>query len=67
MISLKTTVGLIRGRDMEESHRLIWLLSSPICAEVNNALHEYTSLHYDTSDQHTDMTTTCQEMDTNDI
>jgi hypothetical protein len=52
---------------VEESQRLTWLLSSPICAEVSSALHEYTLVHYDTGDQHKDMTTARQERDTNDI
>ena len=39
MRSLKTTGGLTRGRGMEESQRITWVLSNPICAEVNNALH----------------------------
>jgi hypothetical protein len=66
MRSLKTTGGLTRGRGMYESQRLTWRLSSPICAEVNNALQEYTSVHYNTSDQHKDMTKARQERDTND-
>ena len=54
MRSVKTTVtgGLTRGRGMSESQRITWLLSTPICAEVNVALQDYTSVQYGTSDQH---------------
>ncbi len=35
MRSMKTSGGLTRGRGMTEQQRLIWLLSMPACAEVN--------------------------------
>lgn len=34
--SVKTSGGLTRGRGMGEIQRLVWLLSMPACAEVNN-------------------------------
>ena len=56
MRSLKSTGGLTRGRGMEETQRLTWLLSRPVCAEVNHALQEFTSVNLNTSEQHKDMT-----------
>lgn len=38
MRSLKTSGGLTRGRGMTETQRLVWVMSSPASAEVNNAL-----------------------------
>jgi len=38
MRSVKTCSGLTRGRGMSESQRLNWLLSTPACADVNNAI-----------------------------
>jgi len=51
---------------MGETQRLVWLLSNPVCAEVNNALQEYTSVLYSTTDQHKETTTACKRRDTND-
>ena len=38
MKSLKSTGGLTRGRGMDEAQRIVWLLSNPVCAELNNEL-----------------------------
>ena len=38
MRSIKTSGGLTRGRGMGEMQRLVWLLSIPACADVNNAI-----------------------------
>ncbi len=38
MRSLKTSGGLTRGTGMSETQRLVWLLSMPIRAEINNAM-----------------------------
>ena len=51
---------------MDETQRLTWLLSSPVCSEVNTALQDYTSVHYSTSHQHKDLSSARQERDTND-
>lgn len=56
MRSVKTTGGLTRGRGMTETQRLIWVLSTPACAEINNAMQELTSVTYATSEQHKDST-----------
>ena len=43
MRSLKAAVGYItRGRGMTEHQRLVWLLSTPACAEINQAMQELT-------------------------
>ena len=38
MRSVKSRGGLTRGRGMTEIERLVWLLSMPACAQVNNAM-----------------------------
>ena len=55
MRSLKTTGGLTRGRGLTETQRLLWVLSSPACAEVNSVMQQFTSVHYTTSEQHKDV------------
>ena len=40
--------------------RLVWLMSHPICAEVNNAMQQFTGVQYNTSGQHEDLTTARQ-------
>ena len=49
MRNVKAVGGLTRGRGFEQSTRLIWLLSTPACAEANRAMREVTGLQ-DTSD-----------------
>ena len=44
MRSMKTSGGLTRGRGMTETQRLVWLMSHPLCSEVNNAM-QCSSLH----------------------
>jgi len=66
MRSVKTTGGLTRGRGMSESQRITWLLSTPICAEVNMALQDYTSVQYGTSDQYKEQRAARQARDTDD-
>lgn len=58
MRSVKTTGGLTRGRGMTENQRLVWLLSMPACAEVNNSMQELTETRYATSMQHKDLSKT---------
>ncbi|KAK3744094.1 hypothetical protein QZH41_005421, partial [Actinostola sp. cb2023] len=70
MRSVKTSGGLTRGRGMTETQRLVWLMSIPICAEVNNAMQGLTGVNYQTSEQHKDASSTRQERDfkdTNDM
>ena len=63
MRSLKTTGGLTRGRGMSEYQRALWLLSSPICAEVTQSLQILTEVNYNTSEQHKDASKSRQERD----
>ena len=56
MRSLKTSGGLTRGRGMTEHQRLLWLLSRPACADVNQAMLEFTGVYYNTGEQNHDMT-----------
>ena len=63
MHSVKTCGGLTRGRGMSQSQCLIWLISMPACADVNNAMQNLTGVMYHTSDQHKDTTKARQERD----
>lgn len=40
---------------MTETQRLVWCLSRPICAEVNDVMQQLTSVKYATSEQHKDL------------
>ena len=66
MRSLKTTAGLTRGRGFDEIQRLVWLLSRPVCAEINLAKQEFTFVTFSTSEQHRDLRPAWQERDTQD-
>ena len=41
---------------MTENQRLLWLLSRSACAEVNQAMQEFTGVNYNTGEQNKDMT-----------
>ena len=56
MRSLKTTGGMTRGRGMTDVQRSVWLLSTPICAEINQAMQLLTGVNYETSEQHKETT-----------
>jgi len=66
MRSLKTNGGLTRGRGMEETQRLRWLLAMPACAEVSEVMQELTGKLFHTSEQHKEMTEARRERDRND-
>lgn len=66
MRSLKTSGGLTRGRGMGESQRTVWLLSSPVCADVNYAMQDFTSIKCTTSNQHKDLTKASKDRDSKD-
>lgn len=66
MRSMKTSGGLTRGRGMTEQQHLIWLLSMPACAEVNNAMQQLTGVNYNTGEQNKDMTNDKQACDMKD-
>ena len=48
---------------MTESQRLVWLLSTPACVQVNCAMQELTEVSYTPSDQHKDVSKARQERD----
>ena len=52
MRSIKTNGGLTRGRGLTEIQRVIWLLSMPFCADVSQAMNEFTGVNCDISEQH---------------
>lgn len=66
MKSVKTTGGLKRGRGMSEVQRLVWLMSRPVCLEINNAMQEFSSVPYSTRDQHKEATSARMERDLKD-
>lgn len=66
MRSMKTSGGLTRGRGMTEVQRVVWLLSHPLCSEVNNAMQQLTGVNYNTSEQHKDVTKSRQAKDMTD-
>ena len=41
---------------MTEKQYLLWLLSRPACAEVNQEIEELTGINYNTGEQNKDMT-----------
>lgn len=67
MRSLKTIGGLTRGRGMSEYQRSLWLLSSPICAEITQSLQILTEVNYSTSEQHKETSKSRQERDHKDL
>lgn len=67
MRSLKTTGGLTRGRGMTETQRNVWCMSSPVCAEVNEAMQQLTNVTFTTSEQHKDMSAARQSRDSMDV
>ena len=67
MRSMKTSGGLTRGRGMKEQQRLIWLLSMPVCADVNRAMQDLTGVKYNSGEQNKDMGKTRQTRDTKDV
>jgi hypothetical protein len=52
MRSVKSVGGMTRGRGMSESQRAQWLLSMPACADMNNAIQEFTGNKFETNEQH---------------
>ena len=63
MRSMKTSGGLTRGRGMTGQQHLVWVLSMPVCAEINKAMQELTGVNYDTSEQNKDITKARQARD----
>jgi len=66
MRSVKSRGGLTRGRGMTGIQRLVWLLSMPACAQVNNAMQTLTGVRYESSEQHKEMGKARQKRDIKD-
>ncbi|KAL5005113.1 hypothetical protein ScPMuIL_018569 [Solemya velum] len=64
--SMKTSKGLTRGRGMTEFQRVQWLLSSPVCAEMDHAMQNLTGVDYHSSEQHKEAGKTRQARDNSD-
>lgn len=67
MRSLKMRGGLTRGRGMTEIQRLIWVLSAPCCADINDAMQNFTKVSYSTSEQHKEATASRINRDMHDV
>lgn len=66
MRSIKTHGGLTRGKGMTETQRLVWVLSMPACANINEAMQKLSGISFETSDQHKDLSKARQARDVND-
>lgn len=66
MRSLKTSGGLTHGRGMTDLQHSVWLLSTPACAEISQAMQEITGILYEASEQHKETTQARLEKDFND-
>ena len=66
MKSVTTSAGLTRGRGMTEQQRLIWLLSMPVCAEVNRAMLDLTDVSYSNGEQTKDISESRKNRDMKD-
>ena len=55
MRSLKTSGGLTRGRGMNDIQRIVWLLSTPVCAAINETIQNITGVQTETSEQHKEL------------
>ena len=51
---------LMKALQPQFTLRLVWFMSHPVCAEVNNAMQQLTGAQYNTSGQHKDLTTARQ-------
>ena len=50
---------------MTEKRRLVWVLSMPVCASVNETMHRFSGVSYETSDQHKDVSAARRARDVN--
>ena len=67
MRSLKSTGGLTRGSGMSEEQRALWVLSSPVCSEYNDAMGDFNKRVFSTSVQHKDMSGARKKRDQTDL
>ena len=52
MRSIKSRGGLTRRQGMTKQQRIVWLLSTPACSQVNHAMQKVSGVCYDRSEQH---------------
>lgn len=55
MAGIKSTGGLTHGRGFNESTRLLFLLSRPICADVSHSIFEIAGISSNSGDGHRDL------------
>ena len=67
MRSIKTHGGLTGGKGMTENQRLVWVLSMPVCASINENMQKFSGFSCETSDQHKDVSAARQARDVRDI
>ena len=67
MAGLKSTGGLTRGRGFNETTRLLFLLSRPICAEISQSIFEIAGLSSHEEDGHREQTASRIQRDMSDI
>ena len=48
MRSIKTHGGLARGMGVTENQRLVWFLSMPVCASINETMQKFSGVSYET-------------------
>ena len=51
---------------MTENQRFLWVLSMPVCASINETMHTFSCVSYETSDQHKDVSASRQARDVSD-
>ena len=66
MTSITTHDGLTRGKGMTENQRLVWVLSMPVCASINETMQQFSGVSYETSGQHKDVSAARQARDVSD-
>lgn len=67
MKNIKGCGGLTHGRGMTENQQLLWTMSRPLCAQMNNSMQEFSGVKHIGSEQHITMTTARITRDNADI
>ena len=67
MAGIKSSGGLTHGRGFSESSRVLFLLSSPICADVSQSIFQLTGLSPNDGDGYRDLTAARIRRDMSDI
>ena len=58
--------GITRGRGVGEFQRVMWLLSAPVRAEINETIQRLTGTSYETSEQHKEIFSSRMHRDSDD-